>query len=443
MASIVSAGTTSATALNMSADTTGILQLASNNGTVGLTIDTSQNVGINNSSPTIRTKLMVSSSNASDTLTVGTVSGGFSITNTNSAYGLQFGSLSTGNSWIQSARMDGTATAYNLLLQYGGGNVGVNCIPAVALDVTRNQNALTALNVFNSDSTNASSIAAIRVGYDSTYHYSISRVGNSADIIHNATQSSANLLWQSAGSTRMTLASTGYLTLQTTDSAGNTATLLGDGSTAGYALATNWNTGASYLDFRLGGQTTSYTKMRINNSGYAYLNTLTALGPDQAILSVAGTNSIPGITVLGGTGPWAMKIGTSDAGATRYILGVCNSGSATLGGITTNGTVITYGGTSDYRLKDVSGALTGYKERLSALKPKQGTWKENGSEFRGFLAHEFANSYPSSVAGEKDAVDADGNPKYQSMQAGSSEVIADMVAYINELETRLTALENK
>jgi hypothetical protein len=51
MASIVSAGTTSATALNMSADTTGILQLASNNGTVGLTMDTSQNVGIGTASP--------------------------------------------------------------------------------------------------------------------------------------------------------------------------------------------------------------------------------------------------------------------------------------------------------------------------------------------------------------------------------------------------------
>jgi hypothetical protein len=51
MASIVSAGTTSATALNMSADTTGVLQLASNNGTVGMTMDTSQNVGIGTSSP--------------------------------------------------------------------------------------------------------------------------------------------------------------------------------------------------------------------------------------------------------------------------------------------------------------------------------------------------------------------------------------------------------
>lgn len=51
MASIVSAGTTSATALNMSADTSGVLQLASNNGTVALTVDTSQNVGIGTSSP--------------------------------------------------------------------------------------------------------------------------------------------------------------------------------------------------------------------------------------------------------------------------------------------------------------------------------------------------------------------------------------------------------
>jgi hypothetical protein len=46
MASIVSAGTTSATALNMSADTTGILQLASNNGTVALTVDNAQRVGV-------------------------------------------------------------------------------------------------------------------------------------------------------------------------------------------------------------------------------------------------------------------------------------------------------------------------------------------------------------------------------------------------------------
>jgi hypothetical protein len=46
MASILSAGTTSATAMVHTADTSGVLQLATNNGTAAVTIDTSQQVGI-------------------------------------------------------------------------------------------------------------------------------------------------------------------------------------------------------------------------------------------------------------------------------------------------------------------------------------------------------------------------------------------------------------
>jgi len=52
MASIISAGTTSGTALNMTADTSGQLQLATGaSPTTALTIDTSQNVGIGTTSP--------------------------------------------------------------------------------------------------------------------------------------------------------------------------------------------------------------------------------------------------------------------------------------------------------------------------------------------------------------------------------------------------------
>jgi hypothetical protein len=51
MASIISAGTTSGTALNMAGDTSGVLQLATNGSTTAITVDTSQNVGIGNSSP--------------------------------------------------------------------------------------------------------------------------------------------------------------------------------------------------------------------------------------------------------------------------------------------------------------------------------------------------------------------------------------------------------
>ena len=52
MASIISAGTTSGTSLNLSGDTSGVLQLASNGSTTAVTINTSQNVGIGTASPT-------------------------------------------------------------------------------------------------------------------------------------------------------------------------------------------------------------------------------------------------------------------------------------------------------------------------------------------------------------------------------------------------------
>ena len=53
MASIISAGTTSGTALNLSGDTSGALQLATNGTTTAVTIDTSQNVGIGTASPSV------------------------------------------------------------------------------------------------------------------------------------------------------------------------------------------------------------------------------------------------------------------------------------------------------------------------------------------------------------------------------------------------------
>jgi hypothetical protein len=54
MASIISAGLTSGTSLNLSGDTSGVLQLASNGSTTAVTIDTSQRVGIGTASPTHR-----------------------------------------------------------------------------------------------------------------------------------------------------------------------------------------------------------------------------------------------------------------------------------------------------------------------------------------------------------------------------------------------------
>jgi len=121
-----------------------------------------------------------------------------------------------------------------------------------------------------------------------------------------------------------------------------------------------------------------------------------------------------------------------------------------LGQISQSGTTgVNYTSASDYRLKNITGPLTGAKEFIMALQPKQGTWKSDGSRFVGFLAHEFQEVSPSSVSGEKDAVDEDGNPIMQSMQASSPEVMANLVAFIqeqqaliNQLTARITALES-
>ena len=59
----------------------------------------------------------------------------------------------------------------------------------------------------------------------------------------------------------------GFLTINTNDASGNRIGFKGDGATTGTAIHTNWTTGDSYLDFRLGGESDVYTKMRINNNG--------------------------------------------------------------------------------------------------------------------------------------------------------------------------------
>ena len=74
MASIISAGTTSGTALNMAGDTSGVLQLATNGSTTAITIDTSQRVGIGTASPA--TKLHIISGVGLDPLRLqSTISG--------------------------------------------------------------------------------------------------------------------------------------------------------------------------------------------------------------------------------------------------------------------------------------------------------------------------------------------------------------------------------
>jgi len=117
-----------------------------------------------------------------------------------------------------------------------------------------------------------------------------------------------------------------------------------------------------------------------------------------------------------------------------------------VGTITTNGTTTAYNTSSDYRLKNTIAPMTGALAKVALLKPCTYKWNTDGSDGEGFIAHELAEVAPQCVTGEKDAVDEDGNPKYQGIDtsfliATLTAAIQEQHAIITQLTARITALE--
>ena len=147
-----------------------------------------------------------------------------------------------------------------------------------------------------------------------------------------------------------------------------------------------------------------------------------------------------------GTGPlfYLTNAGSSVANGYRFITFRNTSSFNEIGTVTNNnGTGVLYNITSDYRLKNVIAPVTNSGERLDLLEPIEYDWKSNGIRTKGFLAHKFAEVYPNSVSGEKDAIDKEGKPAYQGMQPSSAEVMADLIAEIQSLRKRVATLESK
>jgi hypothetical protein len=117
-----------------------------------------------------------------------------------------------------------------------------------------------------------------------------------------------------------------------------------------------------------------------------------------------------------------------------------------VGFISTTGTTTTYSTSSDYRLKEDIAPMTGALAKVAALKPVTYKWKSDGSDGQGFIAHELAEVEPGCVSGEKDAVDADGNPVYQGIDtsflvATLTAALQEQQALIQSLTQRIAALE--
>jgi len=85
--------------------------------------------------------------------------------------------------------------------------------------------------------------------------------------------------------------------------------------------------------------------------------------------------------------------------------------------------------------------MTGATERLKQLNPSRFNFIADADvTVDGFLAHEVQDIVPEAITGTKDAVDDDGNAVYQGID--QSKLVPLLVATIQELEARITELEN-
>jgi hypothetical protein len=116
---------------------------------------------------------------------------------------------------------------------------------------------------------------------------------------------------------------------------------------------------------------------------------------------------------------------------------VFRNGNGNVGSISTSGSLTSYNVTSDYRLKNSIAPMTGALAKVALLKPVTYKWNADGSDCEGFIAHELAEVCPLAVTGEKDALDADGNPKYQGID--KSFLVATLTAAIQELKAEFDA----
>lgn len=103
-------------------------------------------------------------------------------------------------------------------------------------------------------------------------------------------------------------------------------------------------------------------------------------------------------------------------------------------------------GSSDYRLKKDIVELDNSTALIKRLKPCSFTWKSNGKQSDGFIAHELQQVLPQAVYGNKDEVDANSNPVYQGIAESKlipllTKVLQETIAKVESLEARLKKLE--
>jgi hypothetical protein len=207
---------------------------------------------------------------------------------------------------------------------------------------------------------------------------------------------------------------------------------------------------------------TSTNVLGINYSGSTFNNgALQIQGPTSNSLSIGlqiynSTTGSPygshGIYVNGPRYGSGITIKNPNVGTT-FMRFLNNSGSQ-VGSISQNGTSSTsYNTSSDYRLKENIVPMTGSIDRLKELKPSKFNFIDQDVSrgatptVDGFIAHEVSDIIPEAITGEKDGLDFEGNPEYQSIDQSKivpllTGALQEAISKIESLEARIKALES-
>jgi len=114
-----------------------------------------------------------------------------------------------------------------------------------------------------------------------------------------------------------------------------------------------------------------------------------------------------------------------------------------VGSITTNGSSIAYNTSSDRRLKTNIVDYSNSGAIIDAIKPRTFTWVNTGLTDTGFIADELQQIIPNAVHGQQNDVDEKGNPIYQQVDSSTPEMMANIIAELQSLRKRVSALESK
>jgi hypothetical protein len=257
---------------------------------------------------------------------------------------------------------------------------------------------------------------------------------------------SGQLELQTAGTTRMTIDVNGNVAVGATTS---TLPLQVYVSTDGItAFGTHTASGSAYIQLRPDGNAGSVIRygglgsnanilrfvsdgpaehMRIDSDGNVLIQTTTPSSISNVGAAFQPTTNSRAILYLG-----------TSTTVTNALTSFRNP-NGQVGTITVSGSATTYNTSSDYRLKEDVSPMTGALDKVALLKPVTYKWKVDGSDGQGFIAHELQEVVPECVSGEKDAVDAEGNPEYQGVD--TSFLVATLTAAIQELKARIEVLE--